>query len=149
MTTTFALLCQRCGLSHREAAEFLNTRLDTARSWSSGRNRTPPGVIAELRALYAKIEAAAEWSVKQYEDICKEAGHPPSNVQLGLSSDDHEARQRGLPCVGAHAAMVGIVAARIASGVDVVPAGSTLATAAAAAADDRVIDTTIVSADTV
>lgn len=64
--TPFALLLDRCGLSHREAAAYLSVRLDTVRSWSLGRNRTPPGVIEELRLLYRRIElAAVEWRVPE------------------------------------------------------------------------------------
>ena len=58
--TPFAVLAERCGLSQREAAEFLKVRIDTIKSWCAGRNVAKPTVLAELRELYAKIQAAAD-----------------------------------------------------------------------------------------
>ncbi len=65
--TLFALLRDRCGLSHREAAEFLGVRLDTVKSWSSGRNPCPPGVIEALRSLYRSMDRAASEAVKLHK----------------------------------------------------------------------------------
>lgn len=136
MTTLFALLCGRCGLSHREAAELLKVRLDTVKSWSSGRNRAGEGVIAELRALHAVIERAAAEMIATIE--AARAGHGAADViELGMAADDHEAQGLGWPCVGAQAACLGIVAARIDLAVTVVPRGSTAASAAAADAHGR------------
>lgn len=125
MTTPLALLLDRCGLSHREAADFLDVRVDTIRSWSIGRNRTPAGVIDELRALYAQIEQAAGQALKVIEE------QAPDDVELGIAADDSEAQGLGWPCVGAQAAMLGLVVARCGRPVRIVPRGSTLATAAA------------------
>lgn len=136
MTTLFALLCVRCGLSHREAAELLKVRLDTVKSWSSGRNRAGEGVIAELRALHAVIERAAAEMIATIE--AARASHGlPDVIELGMAADDHEAQGLGWPCVGAQAACMGIVAARIDLAVTVVPRGSTAASAAAADAHGR------------
>ena len=131
MTTTYALLLDRCGLSIREAAEFHDVRLDTVKSWSAGRNGVPPGAMAELRELYAKIETAAAEGLKVIrEQRAKE-------VELGLASYDHESQSLGWPCVGAHRAVLGLVAARAKGVVMIVPRGSTAATAAASDAHDR------------
>lgn len=129
MTTTFKLACDRCGLSHREAAAFLNTRPDTVKSWSSGRNNAPESVIEELRALYEVIETAADSALAVIEEQEAERGSPPEVIELGLSSDDHEAQSLGFPCVGAHAASLGIVAATTEHPVKIVPRGTTLPTA--------------------
>ena len=61
---------------------------------------------------------------------------PDQTFEFGLASDDEEARSLGWPCVGAHRAVARILWE---SGLDivVVPRGSTIATAAAADADDR------------
>lgn len=134
MITPFALLLNRCGLSHREAAAFLRVRLDTVKSWSSGRERVRPSVLAELRALYARIErAAAEVTA------VLPARHlaAPDLIELGLASDDAEAQAIGWPCVGVHAAVVGIVAARLDLPVRIVPRASTVATAVAAAQTEQ------------
>ena len=37
MTSVYDLLRQRCGLSQQEAADVHSTRLDTIKSWCSGR----------------------------------------------------------------------------------------------------------------
>lgn len=131
MTTTFSLLLSRCGLSHREAADHLGVRPDTVRSWSCGRNPTPSGVIAELRALYHAIEIAAARHVAEIEWLI--AWQRPESVEIGLAATDAEARARpiGLPCVGAHAALIGLVAARLDVPVVVVPRGSSPASRAA------------------
>jgi hypothetical protein len=131
--TAFALLCDRCGLSHREAADFLRVRIDTVKSWSAGRNPTPAGALEELRGLWWQIQAAAAEDVA----IIERQPQPPVEIELGLASDDHEARALGWPCVGAHAAVLGTVVAGVAAPVRIVPRGSTPATAAAAEVRDR------------
>ena len=60
MKTTFAAAIQLCGLSQQEAADFLGVRLDTVKSWSSGRNPPPAGVWAMLAQLWVQIESLAE-----------------------------------------------------------------------------------------
>lgn len=102
----FSLLAGRCGLSHREAADFLNARIDTVKSWASGRNRAPDGVIAELRGLYRRIERAAA------EVLALAAEQRPAELTLFLARSDDEARERGWPCRAAQAASLAIVAAR-------------------------------------
>lgn len=104
--TPFKLLCDRCGLSQREAADFLGARLDTVKSWASGRNRAPEGVITQLRGLFATIERAAG------ELVAEVLKQRPTELGLFLARTDDEARARGWPCVGAMAAALGIAAAR-------------------------------------
>lgn len=132
MTTTFALLCERCGLSSREAAGFLAVRDDTIKSWSSGRRTAPDGAIAQLRTLYAKIERAAGEAEALLAKLTAEQGSEPEVVELGLSRDDAEAHALGWPCVGAHAAALGLAKARLKIPVKIVPRGSTEATKRAA-----------------
>jgi hypothetical protein len=119
MTTAIALIASRCGLSQREAAEFLNVRLDTVKNWCINRRFTPPGAIEQLRGLHARIERAAAEALAQMSDL----GGRPDVVELGLATDDAEAQTLGWPCVGAHAAVLGLVAARTALPVVVVPRG--------------------------
>lgn len=134
MSTQFAVLCQTCGLSQREAAEFLDVRIDTSKSWSQGRRAAPDGVIDALAALAEKIDGAAAAAIEQFADIVNQQGSPPDVIELGLAADDHEAQSLGWPCVGAHAAVLGLTIARgMRRGYRfaVVPRGSTVATAAA------------------
>lgn len=132
MTSLYALLRERCGLSLREAADLHGVSHDSVVSWSSGRRRPPAGVIAELRALYERIETAADQIVAMAEDAGADV-----EIELGIASDDTEARSIGWPCVGAHAAALGIAAATIDNPVVIVPRGTTPATAAAADRHDR------------
>jgi hypothetical protein len=134
MRTLFALLIERCGLSHREAGELLDVRIDTVKSWSAGRNRAPVGVIVQLRALYRRIESAAGEMAREIERLSARHGAPEA-VDIGLACDDAEAQSLGWPCVGAHAAVLGIVAARINVPLAIAPRGTT--SAAAAAIDAR------------
>ena len=50
MKTLYAACISRLGLSLSEAAALHGVRLDTVKSWSSGRNRVPAGAWRELRA---------------------------------------------------------------------------------------------------
>ncbi len=127
MITAFALLLDRCGLSIREAADYLSVRPDTVKSWSAGRNPAPAGAVAELRSLYQKIDRAAR------QALAEMAQAPEGiDIEIGIAADDHEAGLLGLPCVGAHAALLGLIVAGSSCAVRIVPRGSTGATAAAA-----------------
>ena len=126
MKSLYGLLRERCGLSLREASTFHDVPIDTVTSWSSGRRRAPDGVIAELRALYAKIETAADNLIAWVEELGSD-----EEIELGIASDDADARSRGWPCVGAHAAYVGIAAASLDNRLIIAPGVTTLPTAAA------------------
>ena len=134
--TPFALLSQACGLSHREAAEFLGVRLDTVKSWSSGRNRAPASVLDDLRHLWAEIDFASDRAAALIGE--QAAGLPiGETIEIGYPADDHEARDLGLPCVGAWRAMCARVVARIRNPIKLLPRGSTPALAAAADAGEQ------------
>jgi len=139
MTTIFSLLSQTCGLSHREAAEWLGVRLDTVKSWSAGRNGTPDRVINNLVDLAAKIDIAANEAIDCIDEVASSCGERRT-IEIGLSSDDAEAQSLGWPCVGAHKAVSGLIVSRgMAAGYTfkIVPRGTTPATAAAADIHDR------------
>ena len=127
--TPFALLSSLAGLSHREAAEFLGVRLDTAKSWASGRNGCRAEVLGELRGLIALQERAAR------ETLALIAADDSDVIEIGFPTDDAEAASLGWPGVGAWAAMAARVVAGTDRAVRLVPRGSTVATAAAA--DER------------
>ena len=132
MTTPFAILAALAGLSHREAAELLNVRPDTVKSWSAGRNRAPAGAVAELRNLIAKQERSAAEALTVAARLAGEHG-APDTLELGEPVDDEEARSMGWPCVGAWRAMAARVTAGATIDVAIVPRGSTAATRAAKA----------------
>jgi hypothetical protein len=126
--TPFALLLGTAGLSHREASDFLQVRLDTIHTWSSGRNNCRPAVLAELRDLIQKQERAAREAIAQIEQVRSQ--HPAAEIELGYPTDDYEAKGLGWPCVGAWRAMAARVVVA-ALPVRLEPRGSSLATAAA------------------
>lgn len=134
MTTIFSLLCQVCGLSHREAAAFLEVRLDTVKSWSAGRNCTPDAVLDQLAELAALIDEAADRVVAMTDEQVLAHGSEPEVIELGIAADDHEAQLLGWPCVGTHRAAIALAVARgMSEGYNftVIPRGLTVLTAAA------------------
>ena len=131
MTTPFSLLVLLAGLSQREAGDFLGVRIDTVKSWSSGRNRCPDGALADMRRLVAQQERTASEALAQIEHM--ESGHGlPDAIELGEPVDDDDARSIGWPCVGAWRGMAARVVAGTDRPVEIVPRGSTPATRAAA-----------------
>lgn len=134
---TAALLIDACGLSQREAAEFLNVRIDTVKGWYRPRpSAARPGVLSELRALHAKQRRAAAHQIALIRQLVRQHGAPDA-IELSLSSDDAEARQKGWPCVGAERMTYAMVAARVDLPYVLAPRGSTPASAAAADAHEN------------
>jgi hypothetical protein len=136
--TPFALLCALAGLSHREAGEFFSVRLDTVKSWASGRRSPPAAALVDLRALVARQFRAAAEVIAQVEALAAQTAAPEA-IELGYPADDFEARSLGWPCIGAWRAMAARVVAATAVPIILVPRGLTPATAAAADARDAVL----------
>lgn len=135
--TPFALLISLCGLSQREAAEFLDVSASSVDKMSRGTRTTPPGVIDEMRTLIEKQEIAARHTLDEIKKI-RARKNPPNAIEIGYPVDDHEAQTLGWPCVGAWRGMTARVVAASTVPVQLVPRGSTLATAAAAVARDAI-----------
>ncbi|HXW26315.1 MAG TPA: hypothetical protein VEK73_16345 [Xanthobacteraceae bacterium] len=113
--TPFAVLAERCGLSQREAAEFLKVRLDTVKSWCAGRNVAKSSVLSELRGLYGMIEAAAERLAhhnKLLLEMQRKRGVPPGIV-FGFAETDDVARAHGFPSQGPYMAAIGLALLRL------------------------------------
>lgn len=122
-TTPFAMLADRCGLSQREAAEFLNVRLDTVKSWCAGRNVAKPPVLAKLRVLYSKIQAAAAKLAQDNERLLeqqRERGIPQRGIVFGLAESDDVARAFGFPSTGPYMAAIGLALLRLPDDVAIV-----------------------------
>ncbi len=60
MKTLYAACLARLGLSQFEAARLHDVRLDTVKSWSSGRSPPPPDVFDDLRGIESQIVDASE-----------------------------------------------------------------------------------------
>jgi len=111
MTTPFALLCERCGLTLAEAARYLEADPETVRGWWSGGTSCPDQVIGQMRLLYRQISVNAEQAMRQFVEFNQTQGSP-AEVEIGVAPDDATAQRLGLPCIGAHRAMLGMVIAR-------------------------------------
>lgn len=61
MKTVYAAALSRLCLSQAEAAELHDVRIDTVKSWSSGRARVPPGAWDDLRAVAVAARARLEY----------------------------------------------------------------------------------------
>lgn len=124
--TPFFLLLQLSGLSQREAASFLHAPASAVDKWARGVRTAPDRVLAELKSLIARQDDAAEQALifidKQYV----------TSIEIGFPVDDHEAQSLGWPCVGAWRGMAARVIANCQLPIDLVPRGSTPATAMAA-----------------
>ncbi|MDE2434754.1 MAG: hypothetical protein KGM49_00705 [Sphingomonadales bacterium] len=81
MKTIYTACLARLGLTQSGAAALHGVRLDTVKSWSSGRNRVPQGAWDDLRVLELAIMDGSEELRERWEA----AGSPP--VEL----DDSEA----------------------------------------------------------
>ena len=114
--TPFAVLAERCGLSQREAAEFLKVRIDTVKSWCAGRNVAKPAVLAELRELYAKIQTAADKLAQDNErllELQRERKIQQRAIVFGLAETDDVARAYGFPAQGPYMAAIGLALLRL------------------------------------
>lgn len=85
-----------CGLSQREAADFLQVSLDTVKSWCAGRSNPPFGVWTMLASLFEQIQAAADGAA----DVMDLEGIDPrafNNIEADIPGNE-------LPMAGALAA---------------------------------------------
>lgn len=128
------LFVEACGLSQREAAEYLEVRRDTVDRALRGRDKTPAGWLVELAALLSRQRRAADEAYRLWNDHGR-----PGEIEIGVSSDDHEAQSLGWPCVGAHIAVIRLLRERLPDDVRLIPVprGSTVATAAATDAHEK------------
>lgn len=136
MTPIFALLTLS-GLSQREAAAFLGVTLSSVDKMSRGIRGAPDGVIRDLSRLIQTQECMAERALDLIDEAVK-SGKLSGPVELGFPSDDQEAQSLGLPTVSAWAAVAARVIAACEWPVQLVPRGSTPATARAADARELI-----------
>ncbi|TKD17940.1 hypothetical protein FBT96_12410 [Rhodobacter capsulatus] len=106
MRTTFAAAIAICGLSQQEAADYLGVRIDTVKSWSSGRNPPPDGVWGMLADLYRRVENAADHASSQIEPDLMDK-RAMNNLQADSGED---------PLPGGAAAVAGAMALLLAIG---------------------------------
>ena len=134
--TLFSSILKLSGLSIKEASNFLGVRVDTVKSWSTGRNNPKQGVFDQLHELLITQETAAGEVVKIWEDLGQ-----PEKWELGYAADDYEAQSLGWPSARAQMAAFARVWEMLHDDCELIlsPRGSTLATAAAADAHEKLI----------
>lgn len=121
----FKLLVSLCGLTLRETAAYVGAGNDTARSWSSGRNRCPDNVISRLRELAARQERAARRILLRIAKLDTR----PAGIVLYYPADDEQARAIDWPCVNAWSAMAARIVAGTSMQVLLTPSPPSLAAA--------------------
>jgi hypothetical protein len=119
MTSAYDLMRQRCGLSQQEAADFHQARLDTIKSWCSGRREAPDSVIDELRDLHDDIVAAGRAWVKEFGSRRNIAPSDEYFIDIVEPRNDRDARFYGWPNAGAALAAVGVAISALPRGVPV------------------------------
>lgn len=114
MTSVYDMLRRRCGLSQQEAADLRGVRLDSVKSWCSGRREAPAEAVEQLRELEATIaRAGAAYArlVKAKATVVEETGLPLFCVAEPL--DERQARAFGWPtssaCWAAVAAAIALL----------------------------------------
>lgn len=136
--TPFAALQSLCGLSNREAADYLGTKESYIEKMRSGAKRAGRKYLTRLHDLWTEIETAAADAA---EELTRAGALGAADeIEIGYPADDHEARQLGFPCVGAWRQMAARMIDELMlldatfdpTRIALVPRGSTPATAAAA-----------------
>lgn len=133
---TFADLLGDCGLTRRDAAALFGIPAETVDRWCA--DGAPRRAHDALTRLDRQIEAAAARTLTQLAAM--PIAERPGMIELGVAATDEEAHSLGLPCVGAHRALLGrIVIGGTARGpaFAIVPRGGTVATQAAMLGNDR------------
>ncbi|MGE0408738.1 MAG: helix-turn-helix domain-containing protein [Amphiplicatus sp.] len=98
--TLFAASLHLLGLSQSEAADFLDVRPDTLKSWCSGRRNPPEGIWAPLRALYERQQIAVDHALELIEE------KRPDEIAPAMKGP----RSTSWPSEGAHMAVAAAVA---------------------------------------
>lgn len=129
----FGSLEEMCGLTHEECAAYLEVRLDSVKSWSSGRRSVPAGVEEKLIQLWQRIEDEASRIVDGIEAQLIELAPRglPESVEFGIPTSREEANELGWPSVGAFMRIAALVAANVEVPLALVERGSTPASRAA------------------
>ena len=80
-----------CGLTQHEAADFHQVKLRTIQHWESGRSNPPPGAMAELERLNAKIERDVAYNVHHH----LEDGHENVTFREHRTAEGYAASRAG------------------------------------------------------
>lgn len=114
MSSVYDVLRRRCGLSQQEAADLRGVRLDSVKSWCSGRRPAPSEAIEELRELEAAIGRAGEQYAKAVKASSGISEYTGKRVYMVAGpTDERQARTFGWPtssvCLAAVAAAIALL----------------------------------------
>jgi len=101
----FAALLKLCGLSPREAAEYLGYQRREVINWAQSTEVPPPEALAKLYFLFDEQEAEATRILEDWELADK-----PKVMEFTIPADDGVAKSAGWPSLGAY--MVSIAMAQ-------------------------------------
>lgn len=101
--TPYKIMMRYCGLSLAEAAALHGVPRAQIENWSSGKSRTPPGVMDEIKNLALVLTGKAD------EHIADVANDIDPHVDLYYPESEAEAVDLGYPTVSAWMAMAGQV----------------------------------------
>jgi hypothetical protein len=93
------------------------------KSWCAGRNVAKPAVLAELRGLYANIQAAANKLAQDNECLLerqRERGIQERGIVFGVAETDDVARVYGFPSQEPYMAAIGLALLRLPNDVAIV-----------------------------
>ena len=94
-------------MTHEECADYLDVRLDSVRSWSSGRRNVPQGVEAKLIELWNLMEDEASRIIEESVDA-------QQSIEFGIPSSREEANELGWPSAGTFMRIAALVASNLA-----------------------------------
>lgn len=135
--TPFSALLAASGLSYAEAGAILGATKETVRDWARGKSRTPVDALEAIHNLVSQMLEKSDTLLDAYEELAKRHGSPDA-IEIGMSTDDHEAKANGFVNLDHERATIGLAVAQLPLGaVKIVPRGSTVATVATAAAEGR------------
>jgi len=92
--TLFSAILGHLGLSQPDAANYLDVRLDTIKSWCSGRRTPAIGAVDKLYKLAERIETAADHAVglwleqgePDHIDFRVDPGWPSKRCRLAVAA---------------------------------------------------------------
>lgn len=131
--TPFAAYLATSNVTYDQAANHFDVPLVTIEDWASGRSNAPDEATQWAHQLIVGMLTKANTLVAAYDDLKTKYGEP-GVIEIGISTDDHEAQLNGFMSKAHERATMGLALAQLPTGViKLVPRGSTLGTAAAEA----------------
>ena len=97
MKGLFGTYAGMCGLSSQDVASLFEVRLDTARSWITGRRAVPNEALDGIIDLWNDLVERADVVVTEMERLSESLGGDPEAVEIGVPSTVEEAQELGLP----------------------------------------------------